>query len=115
MTEIVAKTGLVAYCGLYCGACGSYTKGRCPGCHENTKASWCQIRACCIERSYHSCAECADFADPLACRKYNNLISKVFGLLFRSNRAACITQIKSLGLEAHAAAMAKLGRPSFRR
>lgn len=34
----------VAYCGLYCGACQSYTKGKCPGCDANEKATWCEIR-----------------------------------------------------------------------
>ena len=115
MKPIVSDAGLVAYCGLYCGACGGYLKGRCPGCHGNTKAAWCKIRACCIERSYRSCAECADFRDPLMCRKYNNLISKVFGFLFRSDRVACIRQIKEIGIEGHAEAMTKLGRQSIRR
>ncbi len=26
MKEIVSDTNLVAYCGLYCGACSSYTR-----------------------------------------------------------------------------------------
>jgi hypothetical protein len=49
------------------------------------------------------------------CRKYNNLISKVFGFLFRSDRVACIRQIKELGIDGHAEAMTKLGRQSIRR
>jgi len=32
MKEIIADEKLVAKCGLYCGACGAYLKGRCPGC-----------------------------------------------------------------------------------
>ena len=52
------KAELVARCGLYCGACGSYLKGRCPGCRENVKATWCKVRACCGEHSYASCADC---------------------------------------------------------
>ena len=98
MSEIVSEPKMVAYRGLYCGACRSHTKGRCPGCHDNAKATWCKIRTCCMEKGYASCADCKDFADPMACAKYNNLISKVFGFVFRSNRAACIAQIKELGL-----------------
>ena len=43
MKEIVADPKLVAYCGLYCGACGAYLRGRCPGCIENYKATWCKV------------------------------------------------------------------------
>lgn len=42
-------SGDVAYCGLYCGACKSHRKGKCPGCRENSKATWCEIRKCCQE------------------------------------------------------------------
>ena len=76
MKQIIADKNLVAYCGLYCGACRSYLKGRCPGCHENTKASWCKIRPCCAEHSYATCADCEEFTDPDDCRKFNNWIGK---------------------------------------
>jgi len=115
MKAIVSDPSLVAYCGLYCGACGSYLRDRCPGCHENAKATWCKVRSCCIEHAYKSCADCKDFANVQACRKYNNIISKLFGLIFRSNRAACIAQISALGIDGHAEAMAKVGRQSIRR
>lgn len=114
MKPIVSDAGMVAYCGLYCGACGSHLKGRCPGCHENAKATWCKIRSCCIERAYKSCADCKDFADPMVCGKYNNFISKIFGLLFRSNRAACIAQIRELGVRGHADIMARNGKQTIR-
>mgnify|MGYP001174253203 CR=1 FL=1 len=45
---------LVAYCGLYCGQCTKYLKGKCPGCKENEKASWCKTRSCCIENDFAS-------------------------------------------------------------
>jgi hypothetical protein len=106
MKEIVADPKLVAYCGLYCGACGSYLKGRCPGCHENANATWCKVRSCCRTEGYATCADCKPFASAMDCRKFNNLISKLFGLIFRSDRAACIHQIKSLGIAAHAEKMA---------
>jgi len=44
MKEIAADKDLVACCGLYCGACGAYLKGRCPGCRENSKACVLKIR-----------------------------------------------------------------------
>lgn len=115
MPETRVDESLVAYCGLYCAACGAYLKGRCPGCHDNVKAGWCKIRSCCIEARRSSCADCPDFADPNDCAKFNNFISKIFGLVFRSDRRACIMQIKEKGLRGHAEAMAALGRQSLPR
>ncbi len=115
MREIVADAKLVAYCGLYCGACGAYRKGKCPGCHENTKAAWCRIRTCCAEHNYQSCADCTTYGDPNDCRLFNNVMAKLFGLVFNSDRAKCIAQIKTVGLEEHAKAMAGTGRPGMKR
>jgi hypothetical protein len=115
MKPIVAEGGLVAYCGLYCGACGAYRRGRCPGCHDNHKATWCKVRTCCMENGHSSCAECLTIADPRDCKKFNNLISKLFGLIFRSDRRACIVQIRQKGLSAHADLMAARETPSIRR
>ena len=115
MKAITSNPNLVAYCGLYCGACKAYLKERCPGCHEKEKAGWCKIRSCCISHQYASCADCAEMAEPNDCRKFNNLISKVFGLIFRSDRAACIHQISELGIQGHADNMAKGKRQSIRK
>ena len=114
MKEIQVNPDLVAYCGLYCGACKRYLKGNCPGCHENEKATWCKIRTCCIENEYTSCAVCKDFENAKDCKKFDNLFSRVIGFILRSDRNACINQIKKLGLEGHAKAMVELGRQSIR-
>jgi len=115
MPDLVPDPGLVARCGLYCGACRSHLSGRCPGCRQNAKATWCTVRACCADRGFASCAECADFPDPRACPKFNNFMARLFGVVFRSNRAACIAQIRNLGLEGHARAMAAARTSSLRR
>ena len=115
MNQIVADAKLVAYCGLYCGACRAYLTGRCPGCHENQKASWCKVRTCCATNAYASCADCKQHGDPRDCKMFNNIISKLFGLIFRSDRAACIRQIKDLGLQGHAENMARSRRQSIKR
>lgn len=112
MKSIPADSERVAHCGLYCGACGKYLRGKCEGCHNNTKAGWCKVRACNIERHYSSCADCVEFSNPKDCKDFNNVISRIIGLVLRSDRAACITQIKSLGLQGHAEKMASLGRQS---
>ena len=115
MKVVESNTNLIAYCGLYCGACRSYLTERCPGCHENQKAGWCKIRVCCREQHLATCAECSQFPDPRGCRKFNNFVAKVFGVLLRSDRAACIEQIRQLGLEGHADNMSEHKRQSIRR
>jgi hypothetical protein len=115
MREIVANQDLVAYCGLYCGACGSYLRERCPGCHGNSKASWCKVRACCGEHHYTSCAECAEFPDPKRCVKFHNFFSRAIGFVMRSSRAGCIALIRSKGREAFAREMAARKRHSLPR
>jgi len=115
MKEIVADEKLVAFCGLYCGACRSYLKGRCPGCAENHKATWCKVRTCCLKKKYSSCASCTDPADLNQCKKFNNLIANLFGFLFNSDRRACVQQIRKTGLTGHAAIMTQKKRQSIKR
>jgi hypothetical protein len=115
MNTVTSNAQLVAYCGLYCGACGAFLKGRCAGCHENRKATWCKVRTCCIEHQYSSCAECSSHPDAMDCGKFNNFMSKLFGILLRSNRSACIEQIRKLGIAGHAEDMARNKRQTIRK
>lgn len=112
--EIIADSSLIAFCGLYCGSCGSYLKGKCPGCRENTKASWCKIRTCCKDNNYLSCADCKITELP-DCGKYNNFFSKVIGFILNSDRSACIRRIKETGYDGFAAEMAENKRQTIRR
>ena len=115
MKEIVSDSKLIAYCGLYCGACKKYLQEKCQGCHKNEKATWCKVRSCCIDNQYSSCAECKEFSDPNACKMFNNFMSKAFAFLFRSNRAACINQIKEIGIQGHSEKMSELKLQSLKR
>ena len=115
MKEVTSNPDLVAYCGLYCGACRSYLREKCPGCHENEKAKWCKIRVCCIDNQYLSCADCKEYDNPNDCKMFNNFMAKLFGLIFRSDRPACIQQIKELGIQGYADNMAETGRQSIKR
>ena len=99
----------IAYCGLYCGACGRFLSGRCPGCTDNVKASWCRTRSCCIAKKYRSCADCTEYADIMECRDYNTFVSKIFGFIFRSNRKACVDMIREKGYAGYAREMAGKG------
>lgn len=99
----------IAACGLYCGACFKYKKGKCPGCRAYEKATWCDVRKCCIEHNWESCAECTLM--PLTeCKKLNSFVAKIFNLVFRSDRHGCIARIREVGSAAFAAEMRLAGR-----
>lgn len=115
MKELVADEKLVAYCGLYCGACRSYLKETCPGCAKNESAGWCEIRKCCQKNGFSSCADCREFPDPKDCGKFHNLISRIIGFFLRSDRRACVLQIRDKGLSGHAEEMARRKRHSLPR
>ena len=92
----------VAYCGLYCGACKSQLKGKCPGCYGNEKAT------------YATCADCQLM--PLKeCKKYNNIFAKVIGFVSRTDRSKCIDRIKTIGVEEFASEMKLAGRMTIKR
>lgn len=105
----------VAACGLYCGACRKFKRGKCTGCLTNEKASWCEIRTCCIEHGYASCADCTEFTDLKQCRKFNNVIGKIMGVVLNSNRFACIYRIREVGHEVFALEMEENGQQTIRR
>ena len=105
----------VAACGLYCGACRKFKKGKCAGCRGNEKASWCNIRKCCIERNYTSCADCTEFAHLKDCKKFNNFMGKVIGVIVNSDRFACIYRIREIGHESFALEMEDKGLQTIKR
>ncbi len=107
------SNSLVAYCGLYCGACNKYQKKKCPGCRENEKATWCKIRVCCQEKQIQTCAECD--MNVKDCKIYSNFMSKIFAILFKSDRNACIQRIKEIGIEEYAEEMNQKGCQTIKR
>lgn len=94
----------VAYCGLYCGACKKYINSRCEGCYNNEKANWCEIRKCCIEHNYNTCADC-QMTSSRECKKYNNIFARVISFILRTDRSKCIERIKEIGMEQFAIEM----------
>lgn len=107
MSELLSVAALVSSCGLYCGTCYKYKKGKCPGCSENKKASWCEIRVCTKDNGYHTCAECTEFTDVHECKKFNTLFSKFFAFVFKSDRKASLQMIADIGLDKYASEMDK--------
>ena len=115
MKEITAEKNLVAYCGLYCGACKKYLRGKCPGCRQNTKATWCKVRKCCMDNQFESCADCNQYDDIMACKKFNNFMTKIFGFIFKSETQTCIQRINEAGTEIFAQEMADKGLMAYKR
>lgn len=122
--EYQANRILIAACGLYCGTCRAFAKGKCPGCRDNQKAEkWCKLRSCVQGHGYISCAECAEYGSGAdkglkECAKFNNFMGKVFGFIFRSDRFGCIDRIREIGPDAFASEMAVTGcynRPAMKR
>lgn len=105
--EIKTDKELIAYCGLYCGACSKFIKGICPGCRKNYKATWCRIRICCNNNNYHTCAECQ--MNTHDCKKFNNFFSKLFAFIFKSDRDACIRRINNIGEDNYTKEMSDKG------
>ncbi len=115
MREITADPSLVACCGLYCGACGSYLKEKCEGCQKSEKNAWCQVKKCTNKKGISTCAQCLLYPDPQKCSKFNNFISKTFSFIFKSDRPACLKEISASSLSAYAEKMAGLKQQSIKR
>lgn len=113
MRPITANKDNIATCGLYCGACRKYLVEKCPGCRENKKATWCKIRTCCQKKSFTTCAECN--CNVKECKTYSNFIGKLFALIFRSDRAACIRYIREHGEQAYAEEMTRRKAQTMKR
>jgi len=111
--EVKNDPQLIAYCGLYCGACRKYISGKCPGCKQILGQHWCKIRACNIDQQFSSCADCA-IETPNACKKFNNPISKVFAFIFGSNREKSILTIRENGAVWYATHMAETKQQSLK-
>lgn len=115
MAEIVKDKKFVAFCGLYCGACKRFIDKKCPGCRDNIKAAWCKVRTCCMGKNYQSCADCQEFAKASDCKKFNNIFSKFFALVFGSDRQACVDRIKETGYDSFAQEMAEKGSHTIKK
>jgi len=112
---VAIDTNLIARCGLYCAACKKHLQGRCPGCAENHRASWCKVRSCCDEHGYASCADCVEVSDPTRCRRFENPVARLIGWVLRSDRSACVRLIRESGYQSYALRMARSGRQSLPR
>ncbi|MBR5350344.1 MAG: DUF3795 domain-containing protein [Prevotella sp.] len=125
MDKITIDRRLIAACGLYCGACRKFLHGKCAECQPSEQDNpdlgnplpsgfqRCKIRKCCVEKGFHTCAECDK--DVKACKTHNNFVGKVFAILFNSDRAACIRYIRENGEQAFAEEMTRRGQQTMKR
>jgi len=100
--QINKDENLIAYCGLYCGACPHYTSGKCDGCRGNSAKSAvvykaCQVKPCCAENEFFTCADCTIYASTNECKKYNPLLLKIASWVESSDRSKAIEMIKTKG------------------
>jgi len=97
---VVQTPVIVAHCGLVCSECGAHRNGKCGGCQSDKPMfANCPVKRCSAEKKHSCCADCLDFRDLRGCRKLNNLLAKVLGFLFRSNRIGNLERIRQLGLD----------------
>ena len=68
-----------------------------------------------MENSYRSCTDCWIVENMRDCKKLNNFMSKLFSLVFRSDRFAGIAFIKEKGYDEFAIEMAEKGIMSIKR
>ncbi|MFO8018201.1 MAG: DUF3795 domain-containing protein [Promethearchaeia archaeon] len=94
----------VSYCGIYCGACPAFHRGRCKGCRstenktERKGSCGYGIRSCCEKKRLDYCGQCKDFP----CSKINKLIKSQKGRKeydYRHNIPANFRMINKKGLD----------------
>jgi hypothetical protein len=101
-TQIIKNEKLIAYCGLYCGACPQYTSGKCEGCRGDSEKcavlyKGCKVKPCCVENGIFTCADCTIYASVKGCKKYNPLLLKIASKVESSDRSKAIEMIKTKG------------------
>jgi hypothetical protein len=92
----------IGYCGLYCKACPAFKSGKCDGCRVISAKSAvyykkCEVKSCCAENGFFTCADCTIHASTKDCKKYNPLLLKIQSWIGSVNRSKCIEMIKEKG------------------
>lgn len=112
-----ADLSLLAYCGLYCGACSfkaaaaennrkhlsnipakyDYLKNmeliECPGCRNDNRCGDCKIKSCAVEKKIAYCGECNEYP----CQLIKNFASD--GIEHHENILKNIDKIRKIGIE----------------
>ena len=103
MTEKINKEeNLISYCGFFCGACPTYTSGKCEGCRGDSPkcavgVKNCQVRECCVENVFFTCADCTKYESTKGCKKYNPLSIRFGEWISSTSRRKGIEMIREKG------------------
>ena len=100
--QIEASESLISHCGFYCGACPTYLSGKCEGCRGNSPKcavgmKKCQVKQCCVENGFFTCADCSKFATTKECKKYNPLSIRFGEWISSTSRRKSIEMIRENG------------------
>ncbi len=89
----------IGYCGIYCKECIRFTSGKCEGCRGGLTNGFkkCQVRPCCVENGFFTCADCTKYASAKDCKKYNPLLLKIAAWVQSTSRIKAIEMIKEKG------------------
>ena len=93
----------IAVCGLFCSNCGKFKSDRCQGCQIEPGVKNCITRFCAIEHKITTCAECDEFASPRTykeCKNINNIVARIFAMIYRSDRPGSLAMLRDEGPEA---------------
>jgi hypothetical protein len=102
MDNIQIDTNLISYCGFYCGSCPKFSKGQCLGCKGDSPKcavgyKVCNVRPCCVENNFKSCADCNKYDSVKVCKLYNPFMIKFGQFITQTNRRKGIEMIKEKG------------------
>ena len=108
--QAIGDEQLIAYCGIYCKECSLFKSGKCAGCRgDSAKCAAgykkCQVKPCCVENGFFTCADCTKYASVKDCKKYNPLLLKIAAWVQSTSRSKAIEMIKEKGRPAFLAYM----------
>jgi len=100
--QIDKDENLISYCGFYCGACPTFTSGKCEGCRGDSPkcavgVKKCQVKQCCVENEFFTCADCTKCASTKECKKYNPLSITLGEWISSTSRRKGIEMIREKG------------------
>jgi hypothetical protein len=100
--QIVSSEILISYCGFYCGACPTCLSGKCEGCRGNSPKCAvgmknCQVKQCCVENGFFTCADCTKFVTTRDCKKCNPLFIRFGEWVSSTSRRKGIEMILKKG------------------
>ena len=97
--QMTGNEQLIAYCGLYCKECILLKSGKCAGCRGNATTGYkkCQVKPCCVENGFFTCADCTICASVKDCKKYNPLLLRFAAWVESTSRRKAIEMIKEKG------------------